>query len=290
MKKYYSFLALMAMFMAVQSPVSGQVYTVSTDLYGVKTKTAELPYSFTVSVSGVIGSLTSLASSESTVAVNDLGNGSINVTVNAPCSNVVVNYSYSGGSGSCTVSCSQTQTVPISSGAVYPAGTVVDFGTGVYLTTTELQDWSSHRVICSGYSEVSFIYDDQYDDYYMVLSNGFYRYVGYPTPTESNQLYFNTSALPTFVRVLSGDGTEGNPYFLCAQYSTDCGPQSYTLSNIPDGWTVTANGTAVPVSEGSATIEENASVILTPDNPSENTRVTLEDVQGSDHIILLLGD
>jgi uncharacterized repeat protein (TIGR02543 family) len=50
-----------------------------------------------------------------------------------------------------------------------------------------------------------------------------------------------------------------------------------TLDNIPDGWTVTASGDPVTVTDGTATISVGATVVLTPTNPSKVRNVTLVD-------------
>ena len=54
-------------------------------------------------------------------------------------------------------------------------------------------------------------------------------------------------------------------------------PLSYTLGDIPEGWTVTANGQSVEVTDGTATITEGADVELIPANPAKVKDVTLVD-------------
>ena len=57
-----------------------------------------------------------------------------------------------------------------------------------------------------------------------------------------------------------------------------CGQsQQHTLGNIPEGWTVTANGDTVPVVNGTATITDGAEVQLFPPNPALVKSVTLTD-------------
>lgn len=48
-----------------------------------------------------------------------------------------------------------------------------------------------------------------------------------------------------------------------------------TLGNIPDGWTVTANGDTITVTNGTAIISAGATVVLTPPNPAFVKSVTL---------------
>ena len=50
-----------------------------------------------------------------------------------------------------------------------------------------------------------------------------------------------------------------------------------TLGNIPDGWTVTANGDTITVTNGTAIITEGDTVVLTPTNPALVKNVTLTD-------------
>lgn len=50
-----------------------------------------------------------------------------------------------------------------------------------------------------------------------------------------------------------------------------------TLGNIPDGWTVTANGDTITVTNGTATISAGATVVLTPTNTAKVKSVTLTD-------------
>lgn len=54
-----------------------------------------------------------------------------------------------------------------------------------------------------------------------------------------------------------------------------CG--QHTLGNIPEGWKVKANGDSVPVVNGTATITDGATVVLTPPNPAFVKSVTLTD-------------
>ena len=56
-----------------------------------------------------------------------------------------------------------------------------------------------------------------------------------------------------------------------------CGQSQYTLGNIPEGWTVTADEQSVTVTNGTATITEGATVVLTPPNPAFVKSVTLTD-------------
>ena len=55
-----------------------------------------------------------------------------------------------------------------------------------------------------------------------------------------------------------------------------CG-QSHTLGNIPEGWKVKANGDSVPVVNGTATITDGATVVLTPPYPAFVKSVKLVD-------------
>ena len=55
------------------------------------------------------------------------------------------------------------------------------------------------------------------------------------------------------------------------------GQSQHTLGNIPEGWTVTANGDTVPVVNGTATITDGAEVQLFPTNPALVKNVTLTD-------------
>lgn len=48
--------------------------------------------------------------------------------------------------------------------------------------------------------------------------------------------------------------------------------QNYTLTNIPSGWTVTADGQTVPLTDGNASIQSGATVVLTPSG-SDKPRV-----------------
>ena len=48
-----------------------------------------------------------------------------------------------------------------------------------------------------------------------------------------------------------------------------------TLGNIPDGWTVTANGDTITVTNGTAIISAGATVVLTPTNTAKVKKVTL---------------
>lgn len=48
-----------------------------------------------------------------------------------------------------------------------------------------------------------------------------------------------------------------------------------TLGNIPDGWTITASGASVPVTNGTAIISAGATVVLTPTNTAKVKKVTL---------------
>ena len=48
-----------------------------------------------------------------------------------------------------------------------------------------------------------------------------------------------------------------------------------TLGNIPDGWTVTANGGTITVTNGTAAIPPGATVVLTPTNTAKVKKVTL---------------
>ncbi len=57
-----------------------------------------------------------------------------------------------------------------------------------------------------------------------------------------------------------------------------CGQsQHHTLGNIPEGWTVTADEQSVTVTNGTATITDGATVVLTPPNPAFVKNVTLTD-------------
>ena len=55
------------------------------------------------------------------------------------------------------------------------------------------------------------------------------------------------------------------------------GQSQHTLGNIPEGWTVKANGDTVPVVNGTATITDGAEVQLFPPNPALVKSVTLTD-------------
>lgn len=55
------------------------------------------------------------------------------------------------------------------------------------------------------------------------------------------------------------------------------GQSQHTLGNIPEGWTVTANGDTVPVVNGTATIDDGATVVLTPPYPAFVKSVKLVD-------------
>ncbi len=59
--------------------------------------------------------------------------------------------------------------------------------------------------------------------------------------------------------------------------TTAWGQTNRTLGNIPDGWTVTANGQNVNVNNGTATITDGAEVLLFPPNPALVKSVTLTD-------------
>ncbi len=50
-----------------------------------------------------------------------------------------------------------------------------------------------------------------------------------------------------------------------------------TLGNIPDGWTITASGASVPVTNGDAIIAAGATVVLSPPDVNRVKRVTLKD-------------
>ena len=52
--------------------------------------------------------------------------------------------------------------------------------------------------------------------------------------------------------------------------------RTYTLLNIPEGWTVTADGQAVNVTDSTATIPPGATVVLTPTNVNLVKKVTLK--------------
>lgn len=56
-----------------------------------------------------------------------------------------------------------------------------------------------------------------------------------------------------------------------------CGQSQHTLGNIPEGWTVTADGQSVTVTNGTATITDGATVVLTPTNPAFVKSVKLVD-------------
>ena len=55
------------------------------------------------------------------------------------------------------------------------------------------------------------------------------------------------------------------------------GQSQHTLGNIPEGWTVTADEQSVTVTNGTATITDGATVVLTPPNPAFVKSVTLTD-------------